>query len=173
MITKEANESNVTSVGQKLLDHSKAAEFTARRGLALELFPFIFGAGQRMSARAISDFLVKEQGVKLSSVTINKALKDPHRNWNLYFDEIERAARIFAKEDGMSLKDFLFQQQYFYKPVKNRIVRAAVKMLVRDDVAHSANILRTKWFAIDLDIRMKARPYLEERLQDKESNSRI
>lgn len=71
---------DAVGVGQKLFAHSKAAEFTARRGLALELWPYIFGAGERMHAKAISQFLEAEQGVKLSSVTINKALKDPAKN---------------------------------------------------------------------------------------------
>src|ERR1039458_2242941 len=50
------------TVGQKLLAHSKSAEFTARRGLAVELYPFIYGASSRMSAPAISKFLAMEIG---------------------------------------------------------------------------------------------------------------
>ena len=117
----------MVGVGQKLLAHSKSAEFTAKRGLVVELFPFIFGASERMSSRAISRFLEKEQGVKLSSVTINKALKDPAKNWGLYFDEIEDAARLFAKDDRVPVKMFLLEKQYFLSPVKNPLLKAAVK----------------------------------------------
>ena len=66
---------NVTHIGLKLVGHSKSTEFSANRGLVIEMFPFIFEASQRMSARAISRFLKEEQGVKLSYVTITKALE--------------------------------------------------------------------------------------------------
>jgi hypothetical protein len=61
--------------------------------LVIELFPFIFEASQRMSARAISRFLLEEQGVKLSAVTITKALNDPKKSWNAFFDTIDPSAR--------------------------------------------------------------------------------
>src|ERR1017187_4496427 len=149
MKTKESNEASLAGAGQKLLVHSKSAEFTARRGLVVELFPFIYGASERMSAKAISEFLEAEQGIKLSSVTINKALKDSGKSWNLFFDMIEDSARIFAKDDGIQMRDMLFKKQIFYKPVNNRIVQSIFKTFVRDDVAHAASVLRTKWYVID------------------------
>jgi hypothetical protein len=157
----------MAGVGQKLFAHSKSAEFTARRGLALELWPFIFGAGERMNGKAISQFLEKAQGFKLSSVTINKALKDPAKNWNLYFDLVEPSARVFAKSDGLAMGDLLFQEQYFFKPVEHPILKAAVKLIVSDEIKYAASILRTKWFSIDWEIRLKARPFLEHRLDGK------
>ena len=167
METKESNEASLAGAGQKLLVHSKSAEFTARRGLVVELFPFIYGASERMSAKAISHFLETEQGIKLSSVTINKALKDPAKSWNLFFDMIEPAAHVFEKEDGVPMKDFLFKKQIFFKPFKNALVNAAVKVLVRAEVAQAASILRGKWYVIDWEIRLKARPFLEHRLGGK------
>jgi hypothetical protein len=133
----------------------------------VELWPFIYGASERMSSKAISDFLEKEQGIKLSSVTINKALKEPARSWNVVFDEVEPSARIIAKEDGISMKDFLFKKQYFSKPFQNPVLKAAVKSLVGAEVSQAATILRTKWFVIDWEIRLKARPFLEHRLGGK------
>jgi hypothetical protein len=164
METKETKVSGLADVGQKLLAHSKAAEFTAKRGLVVELFPFIFGASGRMSSRAISHFLETEHGVKLSSVTINKALKDPAKNWNLFFDMIEPAARIFAEDDGIQIKDMLFKKQIFFKPFKNSLLKAAVKALTPAEQSLAASILREKWYVLDLEIRLKARPYIEHRL---------
>ncbi len=162
--TYETNGDGLAVAGQKLLAHAKAAEFTAKRGLVVDLFPFISGAAERMSAKAISEFLEAEQGIKLSSVTINKALKDPAKSWNLFFDMIEDSARLYAKDDGVEMRDMLFKKQIFYKPVKNRIVQGIFKALVPDDVAHAGSVLRTKWYVIDLEIRKKARPYIEHRL---------
>jgi len=42
------------------------------------------GAGAN-SARRNEHTLEKEQGIKLSSVTINNAPKDPAKSWNLFF----------------------------------------------------------------------------------------
>jgi hypothetical protein len=164
MEIKETNEASLAGVGSKLLAHSKSAEFSAKRGLVVELFPFIYGASERMSSRAISHFLETEQGIKLSSVTINKALRDPAKNWNLFFDQIESSARTYAKADGVQIKDMLFEKQIFYKPAQNRLVQAAVKILVKEEVIQAVRILRTKWYVIDLEIRLKARPYIEHRL---------
>jgi len=163
----EQEEMDVAGIGQRLFGHSKSAEFTARRGLALELWPFIFGAGERMSGKAISEFLEKEQGFKLSIVTVNKALKDPAKNWNLYFDLVETSARIFAKEDKVSMKDMLFRKQYLFKPAENPIIKAVAKALVSDEIRYAASILRTKWYSIDWEIRLKSRPFLEHRLDGK------
>lgn len=158
---------DLAGAGQKLLAHSKSAEFTARRGLAVELYPFIYGASARMSAPAISQFLATEQGIRLSSVTINKAIKDPAKNWNLFFDLIEPAALIFSKSVGTSMGKLLFVEQYFFEPAKNPILKAVVNAFVREEVAKAATILRTKWFNIDWEIRLKARPFLEHRLGEK------
>jgi hypothetical protein len=165
MKTKTINEADWAGIGPKLLAHSKAAEFTARRGLVVELFPFIFGASERMSARAISQFLEKEQGIKMSAVTINKALKDPAKYWNLFFDQIEPAARRFAKGELAPMKDFLFRREYLLKPIKNPLVNAVAKALVPADVVQAVGILRSKWYVIDWEVRLKARPFLGHRIE--------
>jgi hypothetical protein len=167
MTTKPTETPDLAGAGQKLLAHSKSAAFTARRGLAVELYPFIFGASARMSAPAISDFLAAEQGIQLSAVTINKAIKAPAKNWNLYFDMIEPAARVFEKDGEGPMRDFLFREKYLFRPVKSRLINATLKALLKDEVVQAASILRTKWFNLDWDIRLKARPYLEDRLGGK------
>jgi hypothetical protein len=164
MENMETQQLGLAEAGQKLLDHSKSAEFTAKRGLVVELFPFIFAASERMSARAISRFLETEQGIKLSSVTINKALKDPAKNWNLYFDMVEPAARIWEREEKKPMREFLFKKQVLLKPFENRLLQAAAKALTPEEVRGAARTLRTKWDSIELEIRLKARPYIEHRL---------
>src|SRR6516162_7696128 len=97
-MAEDARESmSVVGVGQKLVGHSKSAEFTANRGLVVELFPFIFEASERMSARAVCRFLQEEQNIRLSAVTITKALNDPKKSWISFFGSIEPEAIIIAK----------------------------------------------------------------------------
>ena len=164
MTTYETNDIDLAGVGPKLLAHSKSAEFTARRGLVVELFPFIFGAAERMSAKSISEFLEKEHGVKLSAVTINKALRDPAKNWNLFFDMIEPSAHIFGKDESVPMSDFLFREKYLFKKATNPVLKAIASAVVSEKMAEAVGVLRNKWYVIDWAVRLKAKPYLEHRM---------
>src|SRR5208283_5231979 len=95
-------------VGQKLIGHSKSAEFTANRGLVYELFPFIFEASERMSARAICRFLMEGQNIRLSAVTITKALNDPTKSWISFFEDIEPAATVIARHSKSRSFNYLY-----------------------------------------------------------------
>ncbi len=160
---------NATDIGLKLVGHAKSTEFTANRGLVIELFPFIFEASQRMSARAISRFLLEEQGVKLSAVTITKALNDPKKSWNAFFDTIEPSARVIANWVKSEAFAFLFKSRVAYeshidKAIGNPLGRLRAKLFLKDDVVSADRILRAKWFCINTETRQKAKPYLESRL---------
>ena len=66
------------------------------------------------------------------------------------------------------MRDFLFIKQYFFKPIKNPmlkgVVKGVAKALISDEVSYAANVLRNQWFNIEWEIKMKARPYLMHRL---------
>ena len=161
--------SNATDIGLKLVGHSRSTEFSANRGLVIELFPFIFEASQRMSARAISRFLLEEQGVKLSAVTITKALNDPKKSWNVFFDEIEPSAHVIADWWKAESLNFLFgdcgkYEKIIDERIGNPIGRFAAKLLLKGDVVSADKILRAKWFCINKEIRLKAKLHLESRL---------
>ena len=169
MAEEHAKQTDATDIGLKLVGHSKSTEFTAYRGLVIELFPFIFEASQRMSARAISRFLLEEQGVKLSAVTITKALNDPKKSWNAFFDTIEPSARVIANWVKSEAFALLFKSRGAYeshidKAIGNPIGRFAAKLLLKEDVVSADRILRAKWFCINTETRQKAKPYLESRL---------
>lgn len=160
---------NASDVGLKLVGHSRLTEFTAHRGLVIELFPFVVEASQRMSARAISRFLLEEQGVKLSAVTITKALNDPKRSWNAFFDMIEPSAKVIAEWWKTESLDFLFGERGKYEHniderIGNPIGRFAAKLLLKGDVVSADKLLRAKWFCINKEIRLKAKLYLAGRL---------
>jgi hypothetical protein len=163
---------SAADIGLKLVGHSKSTEFSANRGLVIELFPFIFEASQRMSARAISRFLLEDQGVKLSAVTITKALNDPKKSWNAFFDTIEPSARIIANWGRLESLNFLFLGKTRYEDnidpaigkFRNPIGRLAVKLVLKPDILSADKILREKWFCVNKLTLEKARPYLENRL---------
>jgi hypothetical protein len=163
MVDLMSKAEDIEAVGRSLAEYSRHADFTAQRGVVDELFPYIVQASQRMSARAISRFLQEKHGVKVSYVTIGRALRQPEKSWNLFFDDIQASARIYGRLQRVALKDFLFEET-FQEPAKNRILRAAVQKVVEPQFLNAVQILRDKWFSLGLEIRLKARPYLERRL---------
>jgi hypothetical protein len=173
MKVKNAKPLNLAAIGQTLVDHAHKVKLEEKRGVVVELFPFIFEASSRMSARAISRFLKEKHGVQLSAVTISKALTDLKKSWNRYFDVIEPFAKVFEKGSYHSrMADFLFDDKRFNEMVGAFPVRAYrghwldLKALCHITVAdeQAANILREKWVNISMEIRRKARPYIEHRL---------
>lgn len=157
---------SASAIGQTLVEHSKTSDRDSKPGLVVELFPFIFGAHERMSARAISRFLKEKHGIKLSAVTITKALNDPKRSWNRFFDSIEPHVKIYENWDKKEKReDFLYDDKAFKVLLPNLPGRTLLrKALFKFEFAQAVNMLREKWFSIDLEIRIKARPYLAERL---------
>jgi hypothetical protein len=173
------NEKSVSliDVGQKLVGHSKAAEFTANRGLVVELFPFIFEASERMSARAISRFLLEQQNIKLSAVTITKALNEPTKSWISFFESVEPSAKVVAKWFRPASFKFLFLSKSDYENrtspdrkeglISGAVIRGAMALLRPEFVAAKKTLLE-KWFSIGQGTRLKAEPYLEEHLMSLE-----
>lgn len=172
MKVENQKSNSLVDVGQKLVSHSKSAEFTANRGLVVELFPFIFEASERMSARAISRFLLEEQRVKLSSVTITKALGEPKKSWVSFFQTIQPEAITVAEWFEPRGFDYLFWSKPRYEDcmsgekegaITGALVRGASALLLPRRVA-ADKFLRKKWFSIGMGIRLKAKTYLEEHL---------
>ena len=158
---------SVAAIGQTLMEHSKSADLDGKRGLVVELFPSIFGAHERMSARAISRFLKEKHGVKLSAVTITKALNDPKKSWNQFFDTIEPYVKAYENWDKSAKREkFLFDDKGF-KAIRFPGSELLRKQLLKFEFAQAINMLREKWFSIDYETRVKARPYLAERLLGK------
>ena len=167
---------SLIDIGQKLVGHSKAAEFTATRGLVTELFPFIHDASERMSARAISRFLQKEQNIKLSAVTITKALNDPQKSWISFFESIQPFAITLAKQTKSKSFNYLYLGKADYENktsldkegVITGIMARGVRALIRPEWVAANKVIREKWFSIGLGTRLKAKPYLESYLMSLE-----
>jgi len=172
MVNENEKPVSLMDVGQKLVGHSKSAEFTANRGLVVGLFPFIFEASERMSARAINRFLLDEQNIKLSQVTITRALGDPKKSWLSYFNHIEAEAITIAKWFKPASFKYLYLSKNDYESrtslnkeglIVGVVARGAMALLKPEWVAANKR-LREKWFSIGLGTRLKAKPYLEEHL---------
>lgn len=168
ILIMKKNPVSIAAVGQSLAAHAKNFELDgSKRGLVVELFPAIFAASERMSARAIGRFLQERHGVKLSVVTIGKALNDPRRYWNLFFDLIEPSVAAYEREERSARRAvFLFDDPAF-KAVQFPGREFLRQRLLKYEFTQAIGDLREKWFSIDHAVRLKARPYLAERLLGK------
>src|ERR1700691_1702556 len=107
-------EDDLQKLGWELMECSREnEEFTRQRGLINELFPFVYVAAKRMSSRAISRWL-ESKGVKLSAVTIAKALRNPQPYWQELAEEFEPAATVFSNAHEISVCTVLSNEDAFH-----------------------------------------------------------
>jgi hypothetical protein len=166
-MNSKMNHASIATIGQTLMEHSKTADLDGKRGLVVELYPFIFGVKERLSARAISRFLNEKHDVKLSAVTITKALNDPKKYWNQFFDTIEPAVVTYENFEPSEKREIFLYDDKGFKAVQFPGREILRKQLLKFEIAQSIDLLREKWFSIDFETRVKARPYLAERLLGK------
>jgi hypothetical protein len=155
---------DLSEIGRQLVEHASEGEFSARRGIVDELFPYIFKAAKRMSARAICRWLKDTQGIKISQVTVSKALQNPQKHWRRFFEDIEPAARIFSEAQGCDMAEWLLDETLF-EILAGRPPTLASK---GNEIPHegfeeydtATSELRTKWFSMDEDIAREGWAYL-------------
>jgi hypothetical protein len=167
---------SLIDVGQKLVGHSKSAEFTANRGLVVDLFPFIFESSERMSARAICRFLQEEQNIRLSAVTITKGLNDPKRSWISFLNTLEPSATITARWFRPASFKYLFWSKSEFEnrtmpksdgPI-SRAIASKARAWLQPERDAAAKLLMERWFSIGMGTRLKAKPHLEDHLMSLE-----
>jgi hypothetical protein len=129
-----------------------------------------------MSARAISRFLREQQNIRLSAVTITKALNDPKKSWISFFEPLAPSATIFAKWHRPPSFKYLFISKSEFElrlnppgdgPVSRAIIKTT-RALLRAEQMAAGKLLLEKWFSIGMATRLKAQPFLEEYLMSLE-----
>jgi hypothetical protein len=106
-------EDEMQKLGWKLVECSmEDDEFSKQRGLINVLFPYVYEASKRMSSRAISRWL-ESNGVKLSAVTIAKALRNPKPFWQELAEEFEPVANVFSNAHNISVYTVLTDENAF------------------------------------------------------------
>src|ERR1035437_1396923 len=150
----------LTHVGEELVRYAaEVAEFSAQRGLVDELFPYIYQASRRMSTRAISRFLKEEQGIKLSAVTIAKALKAADEYWLELYESVEPAARVFGAAHDIDTDDVLELEAGHFdhlcgETTLNIVVNNSEQFGQNlGEYQEAVSILQSQWFKFDEDTR--------------------
>jgi hypothetical protein len=104
---------DLKKIGNELVKDSRRVRFSAARGVVADLFPFVVQASQRMSTRAISDWLNKKHQIYISAATIAKALREQRKYWAMFFDAIRSSAVCFESAHDVPMEEFLFDRKKF------------------------------------------------------------
>ena len=153
----------LSEVGCNLRKYAETeAEFSAR-GVIYELFPYIYMASKRMSTRAISRWLKDTHKIKLSPVTIAKALRESDKYWKAFFKTIEPAAQIFGDAHDTYMAEFLMNHELFSG------LRSSEKNLTLSgeegyhEYQRAAEIIERDWFeALDEGMREECGQYIPD-----------
>jgi hypothetical protein len=164
---------NIDEVGNSLIQHVRGAAAT-RPGIVEEIFPHIVQASKKISARAIAKFLDEKHGVKVSYVTVGRALRNPAKYWNRYYDSIEEHAWIVAEWFDKTVLDFISEPEKYQEMLEGLPVLGADVTSDQDTFFHAQNafenarsVLDEKWFCFDEDVLEEARFHLLQRMTKK------
>ena len=168
----EMSDFDISEIGASLVTRSQEHEISGR-GLATSLFPYIYTASKRMSTRAISAFLQEEHGVKLSAVTIAKALREPEKHALAILDRVEPAARTVAT--ALDIRpERLLGDAYFYDATRGRSPgfwpgthEQTGEALAEYDAARDC--LEKEWFALPPDLRLMTLGLFEKQQREEET----
>ncbi len=171
---------DMKKVGAGLVEHVAEMPVTAR-GLAEELFPYIYVASKRMSTRAISEWLEKEHNVQISFVTIAKTLRNSPALFEKIVDGVFAAAdtlEIHCNHDSnitnSSKLAFLFNEQYF-EEITGKIEVGLGEGINIGSILYAIQKINEDWFALPKEVRDRcenifiirdAQRYDEERKAD-------
>jgi hypothetical protein len=165
---------DVSEIGASLVAHSEDQEIPAR-GLVTSLFPYIYAAAKRMSTRSISAFLQEKHGVKLSAVTIAKALREPEKHALAILERVEPAARIVAAALDVS-PDSLLEDENCFVAMKDKppeilpgTHEEVAEALAEYDDARDC--LETEWFALPSDLRLMTLGVLAKQENEEEATN--
>jgi len=154
------NDPVLHEVGEALTQYAdEQAEFSAR-GIIGELFPYIYQASRRMSTRAISRWLEEGPKIKLSAVSIAKALRNPEKYWQEFAESIEPQARIVQDALDWPMEDFLYKSEGFEGLINDPKTSPRVSGDSNDEIQRSiweyqdaVQFLRHKWFSLEPAVR--------------------
>lgn len=170
---ENAEVSRTTEIGRSLQEFAKEAEFSARRGVVANLYPYIVAASKRMSARAIARYLEESHDVKVSPVTVAKAIRNPKKYWMFFFDTIEPYIRQIQDAHDVQMESLLFDELLFEQFCRTQDAPTHISASTPeerqqrlDEYVEAVSVVEEKWYGLDEQLRLEAKDYLEKQLAD-------
>ncbi|XHR28907.1 MAG: hypothetical protein ACFUZC_23710 [Chthoniobacteraceae bacterium] len=149
---------DLSDIGAALVAASEQGP-TSPREVLRELFPYIEAASQRMSSRAISQWLKDNHHVQISPATIQRALREPDKHYRDFAEFIERKALIVEKATDIRMKDFLSDERIFEHLAKGEPPKSLCPLRDEDGFSEVDNFnaavsfLEDKWFSLSAQTR--------------------
>lgn len=155
-----------TEIGNELIKASK--ESSSARGLVEELFPYIYVASKRMSVRAISRWLDETRNIKISHVSISKALKNSDKHFEAILDNIWPAAKVAGQLLNKTAPEVLFElnlgpEGIHLWNIDDTPIEPTDKAFNADfmDGADAILKLRDEWAAYPVQARFECRRFIK------------
>jgi hypothetical protein len=147
---------DASAIGVDLVEYSRE-DYTSARGIVTDLFPYIAVAARRMSARSISRYLQDRHGVKLSAVTIAKALREPAKHIEPFAERVESAARIVADAHDVTIGALLMGPDAFFgitmHPPKLAVASNEEAPNAYDEYRGARDFIANTWLQLDPAVR--------------------
>ena len=154
----------IPSIGAELIEHARSNSVQPR-GLMDDLFPFIYEASKRLSSRAISRWLEQEKGIKISNVTVAKALRNPEKYWETFAERLEPSIRTIENETGAAAESFLEDERITFALGGEASLRLRCEDANGDgrgnrDLDEAVQLLKECWYPLGAATRKEITPYL-------------
>ena len=154
---------DLSKIGNELISASKAIE--RKPGEILEeLFPYIYEASRRMSARQIVKWLEEQYGIQISQPTVSRALRNPVAFHEWFVENIEPTARRVADSLGISMRELLFDDSdrgAYHFHLAQEVAKENLSKEELADIEEGMKYLREKWFALSVGTRHACYPHKE------------
>lgn len=149
--------------GQELI--KKAATESSAPGLLDEMFPYIYVASRRMSVRAISRWLADEYNIRISHVSLSKALRESKEHFARIAEAASLAAGVLARAGGMHEEDILFTENHFESQVQENLPFSS-ESISPQEVIDAATDLDTTWFKYPEEVREACKRFFTAQPED-------
>lgn len=158
-------------IGRELVETSKEA--SSARGMAEELFPYIYVAAKRMSTRAISRWLEEEKSLKISHVSISKALRNADEHFSAILENIWPSAQRIARECNLTAAEVLYRDDDAHLEVfllehdnPHPDSSSGIDAVLWSDTRLALKKLREEWFCYPVEVRAECSRFLENYEQE-------
>ena len=166
---------SIRDAGNDLIEYSKNFGEEETRSLTELLFPSIFTASKRMSARAISRWFEENKGIKFSAASVSKALRNQERYLEKIADRVQPIAEHVAKTLEVDVAELLTEKTPPPDVLREMQGHSAIDadhyLELESYLNRSINELRKEWFSLDGEIRVRSLSYFDfYNSNDDESN---
>lgn len=155
----------IRDAGKDLVDYSQNYGEEDSRSLTELLFPSIFIASKRMSARAISRWLEENKSIKFSAASVAKAIRNQERYFESIADRVQPLAEHISHSLGLDPRDLLEGKtpppSFLLDEEGTNALDADHYFELSTYIREAASKLEEEWFSLDREIRFRSLSYFD------------